>query len=69
MIGPLTHNNNNYRINFLLFQVIDSDGLEKTRSLACDHCDIALNSIETLTESKYKWALASLTSNVLDRMK
>merc|ERR1712241_1539017 len=49
--------------------VIDSDGLDKTRNLASEHCDIALNSIETLTESKYKWALASLTTNVLNRMK
>lgn len=49
--------------------VIDSDGLEKTRSLAREHCDLALNSIEMLTESKYKWALASLTTTVLNRMK
>ena len=58
-----------HRAFFNSFQVIDSDGLEKTRSLAREHCDLALNSIEMLTESKYKWALASLTTTVLNRMK
>ena len=50
-------------------QVLESDGLDRTRSLAREHCDLALNAIESLTESKYKWALASLTDSVINRLK
>ena len=49
--------------------VLESDGLDRTRSLAREHCDLALNSIEILTESKYKWALASLTDYAINRLK
>lgn len=49
--------------------VLESDGLDQTRSLAREHCDLALNAIESLTESKYKWALASLTDSVINRLK
>jgi len=49
--------------------VLESDGLDRTRSLAREHCDLALNAIESLTESKYKWALASLTDSVINRLK
>ena len=52
-----------------LFQVLNSDGVEKTRSLARQYCDLALAAIEPVTESKYKWALATLTESVINRMK
>jgi len=49
--------------------VLQSDGLDRTRILAREHCDSALSAIEYLTDSKYKWALASLTDSVLNRLK
>lgn len=48
---------------------LNSDGLDRTRSLARTHCEKALESIEPLAHSKYKLALASLTETVLTRMK
>ena len=51
---------------FFLFQVLKSDGLDRTRELAREHCDSALSAIEPLTDSKYKWALESLTDNCLN---
>jgi len=49
--------------------VLQSDGLDRTRELAREHCDSALSAIEPLTDSKYKWALASLTDYCLNRLK
>jgi len=49
--------------------VLQSDGLDRTRILAREHCDSALSAIEYLTDSKYKWALASLTDSVINRLK
>ena len=49
--------------------VLNSDGLEKTRSLARTHCEKALEAIEPISSSKYKSALSSLTDTVLTRMK
>lgn len=49
--------------------VLQSDGLDRTRILAREHCDSALSAIEYLTDSKYKWALASLTDTVINRLK
>ena len=54
---------------FFVFQVLQSDGLDRTRILAREHCDSALSAIEYLTDSKYKWALASLTDSVINRLK
>ena len=53
----------------LSLQVLQSDGLDRTRELAREHCDSALSAIEPLTDSKYKWALASLTDYCLNRLK
>ena len=50
-------------------QVLQSDGLDPTRQWAFEYCEQALKSIEPLTESKYKWALASLTDGVINRLK
>ena len=50
-------------------QVLQSDGLDRTRQWAIEYCEHALKSIEPLTESKYKWALASLTDSVINRLK
>jgi len=49
--------------------VLQSDGLDRTRILAREHCDSALSAIEYLADSKYKWALASLTDSVINRLK
>jgi len=49
--------------------VLQSDGLDRTRSLAREHCDSALSAIDFLADSKYKWALASLTDTVINRLK
>ena len=54
---------------FFVFQVLQSDGLDRTRILAREHCDSALSAIEYLADSKYKWALASLTDSVINRLK
>ena len=61
--------NNKYVHAIFLLQVLQSDGLDRTRELAREHCDSALSAIEPLTDSKYKWALASLTDYCLNRLK
>jgi len=49
--------------------VLQSDGLDRTRIMAREHCDSALSAIESLTDSKYKWALASMTDFCINRLK
>jgi decaprenyl-diphosphate synthase subunit 1 len=49
--------------------VLSSDGLERTRSLARNHCEKALESIGPIADSKFKSALATMTDTVLTRMK
>ena len=48
--------------------VLESGGLEKTRSLAKKHCDDAISSLENIRDSKYKGALVGLCDTVLHRL-
>ena len=48
--------------------VFESDGLERTKDLATQHCKDAIAAIEPLTESVYKDSLIGLTETVLNRM-
>merc|ERR1711992_274899 len=45
--------------------VVESGGLEKTKSLAKKHCDDAISSLDGITDSKYKSALVGLCDKVL----
>ncbi len=47
--------------------VARSDGLEKARLMAEGHCEVALEAVDGLKESAYKWALIEITNRVLNR--
>lgn len=49
--------------------VLDSDGLEETRALAKNHCQKAVKSLESLTDSEYKSGMINLCDNVINRLK
>merc|ERR1712107_234609 len=48
---------------------VKSGGLDETRKLARDHCDLAVSSLDTIKDSIYKAALVNLCESVLNRIK
>ena len=48
--------------------VLQSGGLEKTKSLAKKHCDDAITALDIIRDSKYKGALVGLCDKVLNRL-
>jgi geranylgeranyl pyrophosphate synthase len=52
-----------------MWAVRESDGLERTRELAAEHCTHAIESLKHIRDSKYKSALLSLSAKVLTREK
>jgi decaprenyl-diphosphate synthase subunit 1 len=49
--------------------IVQSDGLQRTKELAQQYCDQAINQLQQLTVSPYQQALVTLTHHVLHRMK
>merc|ERR1711936_331606 len=48
--------------------VVESGGLEKTKSLARKHCNDAITALDIIRDSKYKGALVGLCDKVLNRL-
>ena len=46
-----------------------SGGLQRTRELALKHSREAVDAIEGIRDSEYKWALVDISQKVLERKK
>lgn len=46
-----------------------SDGLQRTKELASQYCDVAVNQLAQLSPSSYQQVLYTLTHELLNRMK
>lgn len=49
--------------------VLQSDGLQRTKELASQYCNDAVNQLSKLSSSPYQQALVTLAHQILHRMK